>query len=363
MALRFLLNTSPGRICHIPRVLYHWRYLDSSTSKSIDSKPYAVVAGKRAIEQYLGTRGVDAEVMDGMWPGAFRVKYRLDPSVMVSVVIPTRDQAAVTRRCMDGLLHQTHYRNFEILLVDNQSTEPEALTYFASLEAHPQVRVLRYDQPFNFSAINNFAVKEAKGQCLVFLNNDVEVVDADWLEELVSQAMRPEVGAAGAWLLYPDHTVQHAGILTGVCGLAVEAFKHQLEWNIGHMGRAHLNQNYSAVTGACLATRKEVFVRLGGFDAENLAVAYNDVDYCLRVQRELGLWVTWTPHAKLIHHESLSRGQETSPEKRARFERESAFFSKKWQDRILRDPLYNPNLTLLDPRFSLAWPPRIESGF
>lgn len=360
MALRFLLHTSPDKIRHIPRVLYHWRYLDSSTSKSIDSKPYAVVAGKKAIENYLESRGKQASVTEGMWPGAYRVKYALETEVKASIIIPTRDQAKVTRQCIESVLNETTYSNFEVLLIDNQSTEPETLEFFESLEGESRVRVLKYNHPFNFSAINNYAVTESTGEVLVFLNNDIEVFEPGWLEELVSQAMRPEVGVAGAWLLYPDHSVQHAGILMGVCGIAVEAFKHQLEWSIGHMGRAHLNQSYSAVTGACLATRKTVFEQLNGFNEDELAVAYNDVDFCLRASRDAGLATVWTPYAKLIHHESVSRGYDVSEEKKLRIKQESDYMMKTWAHVIAKDPFYNPNLTQFNPQFGLAWPPRVE---
>ena len=359
MALRFILKTTPDRILHIPRILYHWRYLDTSTSKTIDSKPYALTAGKRAIQNYLDSQGKPAEVTDGMWAGAYRVKYEIPSSVKASIIIPTRNQKEVTQRCIDSILELTEYSNFEILLVDNQSDEPDALDWFSTLEGHDKIRVLRYDKPFNYSAINNWAAKQSEGDVLVLLNNDVEVLEPGWLEELISQSMRAEIGVAGGWLLYPDHRVQHAGILLGVCGIAVEAFKFQLEWNIGHMGRAHLNQYYSAVTGACLATRKSVWEDLGGMNEVELGVAYNDVDYCLRAKRDLDLATTWTPYAKLVHHESVSRGYEVTDEQKARMERESGYMSQQWGSVIDRDPYFNANLSKFDPRFNLAWPPRV----
>jgi glycosyltransferase involved in cell wall biosynthesis len=360
LALRFLLKIDAGKIHHIPRVLYHWRYLETSTSMSIDTKPYAVEAGKRAIEKFLKARGHTAEVSPGMSPGSYRVKYQLTSDPRASIIIPTRDQRAVTERCIQSILEKTTYENYEILLIDNQSSEPDMINYLNELQTSERVSVLPYDRPFNFSAINNFAARKASGEVLVFLNNDMEVIEAAWLEELVSQSIRPEIGAAGAWLLYPDHTVQHAGVLLGVGGIAVEAFKHQLEWNIGHMGRAHLNQNYSAVTGACLATRKTVFEQLSGFNEEDLAIAYNDVDYCLRLQRDLALLVTWTPYAKLYHHESISRGYEVSEEQMQRLEKESAYMTSQWAEVIQCDPYYNPNLTQFGTDFTLAWPPRVS---
>jgi len=358
MALRFILKTRPERILHIPKVLYHWRYLDTSTSKTIDSKPYAVTAGKRAIEQYLSGCGKHADVVEGMWPGAFRVKYHLKSGTKASIIIPTRNQKAVTQRCIESIFKHTQSPDYEILLVDNQSDENDALEWFSSLEADPRIKVLRYDAPFNYSAINNYAANHANGEVLVLLNNDVEVLDEHWLEELCSQALRPEVGVVGGWLLYPDHRVQHAGILLGVCGIAVEAFKFQLEWNIGHMGRAHLNQYYSAVTGACMATRKSVWHALEGLNEQELGVAYNDVDYCLRAYRDQGLATVWTPYTKLIHHESVSRGYEVTEAQKARMERESAYMMAQWSEVIERDPYYNPNLSKFDPQFNLAWPPR-----
>ncbi len=360
MALRFIEKTDASRIRHIPRILYHWRYLESSTAMSIESKPYAVTAGQKAIENHLKNRGIAATVSEGMWAGAFRVKYHLPNPVQISIIIPTRDQLEVTRQCIDSILKQSEYSHYEILLLNNQSEQPETLEYFKSLQGNPMVRILDYDHPFNFSAINNWGAQQAQGDVLLFLNNDIEVTDGGWLEELVSQAMREEIGAAGGWLLYPDHRVQHAGVVMGVGGVAVEAFKNQLEWNIGHMGRAHLTQNYSAVTGACLATRKDVFEKLGGFNEEALTVAYNDVDYCLRAKRELGLKTVWTPYSKLIHHESISRGYEISDEKKQRLEKESVYMYKNWAAEIEADPYYNPNLTKYDTQFFLAWPPRVN---
>jgi glycosyltransferase involved in cell wall biosynthesis/uncharacterized coiled-coil protein SlyX len=358
LALRFLRKIDTREIVHIPKVLYHWRYLDTSTSKSIDTKPYAVDAGKRAIERFLDARDLKAEVLPGLSPGSYRVRYEAPEGLKASIIIPTRDQKEVTERCISSILQKTSGAEYEILLVDNQSAEADMLEYMETLSTEDRVTVVKYDQPFNFSAINNFTAEKASGDILVFLNNDVEVIEEEWLSELVAQCSRPDIGVAGGWLLFPDHTVQHAGILMGVGGVAVEAFKHQLEWNIGHMGRAHLNQNYSAVTGACLATPKAVFEKLQGFNERDLAVAYNDVDYCLRVQRDLGLLVTWSPYAKLFHHESASRGYEISDEKKQRLEQESAFMRAEWADVISRDPYYNPNLTQFGTDFSLAWPPR-----
>ena len=360
LALRFIARSDPSRIHHIPRVLYHWRYTETSTAHSIDSKPYAVVAGKRAIEAFIRTKGWHATVSDGPWQGAFRVKFGLTRPVQASILIPTRNQMQVTRQCIDSILEKTAYRSFEIVLLNNQSDEPEMLEYLDTLKRHPQVHVSDWDHPFNFSAINNHGAEVANGEVLVFLNNDIEVTDPEWLEELVSQTMRPEIGAVGARLLYPDHTVQHAGVVLGVGGIAVEAFKFLSEWDIGHMGRAHLPQWYSAVTGACLATRKEVFVKAGGFNTDALAVAYNDVDYCLRLKRDLGLHTLWTPYARLIHHESVSRGYDITPEKKQRIDRESRYMLDTWGAVIENDPYYNPNLTRNETNFFLAWPPRVD---
>jgi GT2 family glycosyltransferase len=285
------------------------------------------------------------------------VRWRIPaPPPLASLIIPTRDAPGLLKVCVDSLLQITTYRQFELLVVDNQSTDPEALAYFKALEERGIARVIRFDQPFNFSAINNLGVREARGQVVGLLNNDLEIVDPGWLEEMVSHAVRRDVGAVGARLLYPDGTVQHGGVILGIAGLASHAHKHASGDDDGYFSRARLVQNVSAVTGACLLIRRETYLRVGGFD-EELAVAFNDVDFCLRV-RANGLRNVWTPFATLVHHESRTRGPEDTPAKRSRFRAERDRVLARWGPELRDDPAYNPNLTLESEDYSLAWPPR-----
>jgi GT2 family glycosyltransferase len=280
------------------------------------------------------------------------------PPPLVSLIIPTRDRRELLEPCVESLLAKTGYRNFELIVVDNESRDPAALDFLASLERRGAARVLRDGRPFNFSALNNLAVAQARGEIVGLLNNDLEVVEEGWLEEMTSHAMRPEVGAVGARLLYPDRTVQHAGVILGIGGIADHAHKHLNADAPGYTFRARLTQNVSAVTAACLLIRKQTYLAAGGLD-EQFAVAFNDVDFCLRV-RALGLRNLWTPFATLIHHESKSRGRETTPARMARFRGEIRALEQRWGKALLEDPAYNPNLTLDATNFSLAWPPRVH---
>jgi GT2 family glycosyltransferase len=274
----------------------------------------------------------------------------------VSLIIPTRDQVELLRTCISSIFDKTDYPDFEVLIVDNQSSEPATLEYFAELAAEPRIKVVPYDAPFNYSAINNHAAALASGQILGLVNNDIEVESAGWLQEMVSQAVREDVGAVGAMLLYPNDTIQHAGVIVGLHGIAGHVYAGLPRNHPGQMGRALLVQEMSAVTAACLLVRKSVFDQVGGLD-EGLSVAFNDIDFCLRV-RARGYRNLWTPHAVLYHHESASRGSEDTPEKQARFNAEIDFMQSRWGDLLLRDPSYNPNLSLGAGQFELAFPPR-----
>jgi GT2 family glycosyltransferase len=282
-----------------------------------------------------------------------RVRWPLASQPLVSLIIPTRDGRALLETCIESLRRVTTYRKYEIVVVDNGTTDPSTLDYLAKLE-----RVLRWPHPFNFSAINNFAVRQARGEVVGLLNNDLEFVDGGWLEEMLSHALRPDVGCVGAKLLYPDRTVQHAGVILGIGGVADHIHKNLPEDAPGYCGRAIATQNFSAVTAACMLVRKKTWEDVGGFD-EEFAVAFNDVDFCLRV-RERGLRNLWTPYAKVIHHESKSRGSENTVPKWLRFRGEMARLKKRWGKALLEDPAYNPNLTLDAKNVSLAWPPRVR---
>ena len=282
-----------------------------------------------------------------------------DLAPRVSVIIPTRNGLKVLKPCLTSLLGITRYPDLEVLVVDNGSDDPATLQFLAELEGQGKIRVLRDPGPFNYSALNNQAVEQASGELICLLNNDIEVIDPGWLEELVVQALRPGVGAVGARLLYPNRTLQHGGVLLGVGGVANHA---HLGWpgdHPGYFSRAQLTQEMAAVTGACLLVSRANYLVVGGLDADNLKVAFNDVDFCLKL-REQGLQNVYVPAAKLIHHESVSRGQDLSPEKAARFAAEVAWMQQRWGEQLPHDPAYNPNLSLDNPHFRLAWPPRLE---
>ncbi len=273
--------------------------------------------------------------------------------------MPTRDRADLLEGAVESILARTDYPDYEIVVVDNGSTQPDALAYLENLERQPRIRVLRYDRPFNFSAINNFAARQCTSPILGLLNNDVVVIGAGWLAELVSHAVRPEVGAVGAMLYYPDDTIQHAGIIVGYGGAAINCYGGVPRGSGGYFSRLGTVQNYSAVTGACLLTRANVFAELGGLNETDLAVAFNDVDYCLRV-RERGLLVTWTPHAELYHLESVSRGDDMARDKILRFRAEEAYLARRWADVLAHDPYYNPNLSNWEGLFELGEDVRVK---
>lgn len=356
LALRSLAALEPDEIRHIPNVLYHWRAGPGSTATGPEEKPYALNASVRAVTDYLRSQDSLAEVFPSpLIEGMLRVQHPIpDPAPLVSLIIPTRNGLRLLRQCIDSVRAKTDYPNYEILVVDNQSDEAETINYLKGLHSTGSARVAPYDQPFNFSAINNFAVNQATGDYLCFLNNDIEVIDRGWLAEMVSQAARPEIGAVGARLLYPDGRLQHGGVITGLGGVAGHAMKYLPVDAKGYNGRAVIAQNYSAVTAACMVVRREVFEQVGGFDVEHLGVAFNDVDLCLRI-RELGYRNLWTPYAELYHHESASRGPENTAEKQQRFAGEIAYMKSRWGEGLMRDPAYNPNLTLDREDFSLNW--------
>lgn len=358
LALRVLERLRPEQVRHIPRVLYHWRAIAGSTALSGDEKNYAAEAGRRAVREHLQRRGLRAEVTPA--PGAAdfnRVRFALpEPAPLVSLIIPTRDHAALLQTCLDSVLERSSYPAYEILVIDNGSVEPETAALFARLPGD-RVRVLRDDAPFNYSALNNRAAREARGELLCLMNNDIEVLTPDWLEEMVSFAAQPDIGCVGARLWYPDGRLQHGGVIHGLGGVAGHSHKYAPRDYVGYFHRAVLHQDFSAVTAACLVVRKAVYEQVGGLD-ESLAVAFNDVDFCMRV-REAGYRNVWTPYAEMIHHESVTRGQEDNPEKQARFAGEIRRMQARWGDAILRDPAYSPNLSLDHEDFSLAWPPRV----
>jgi len=356
LMLRVIEKTD--RIYHIPRVLYHWRVVRGSTAMDVDKKSYSHDAGKRALVDYFERNGIEAEVEDGIRPTLYHVKRKLLYSPLVSIIIPTKDNAEVLKRCIDSIIQKTDYANYEILIINNSSQNKETYDYFEELRDERRIRVLEYDFTFNFSAINNFAVKHAKGDVLLFLNNDTEVINSDWLTSMLEHVQRKEVGAVGCKLMYPNGMVQHAGVILGLTGGVVEkgVAGHSHKWYIGpehgYFGRVDLIQNVSAVTAACMMIRKTVFEEVGGFD-EALTVAFNDVDLCLKI-RQKGYIIVYTPYACLYHYESLSRGYEDTPVKVERFNEEVKLVRGRWGSVIdAGDPYYSPNLTLSREDFSI----------
>ena len=359
LALRCIERIAPEQIQHIPRVLYHWRIHADSTAHSSDAKPTEMIAGERAINGHLDRMGVNAKA-DSLGHG-YRVRYALPECLpLVSLIIPTRNGLKLLQQCVESILAKTAYRHYEILIVDNGSDDPATLRYLKELASERCIRVIRDDRPFNYSELNNSAVKQARGEIIGLINNDIEVISPDWLSEMVSHALRPEVGAVGAKLLYADDTIQHAGVVLGVHGIAGHAHRFLPRDHVGYRGRAGLIQSFSVVTAACLLVRKSIYEELGGLNEIELQVACNDVDFCLRL-REAGYRNIWTPYAELYHHESATRGFDDTPEKLARSAKEVAYMQQRWGDTLLHDPAYNPNLSLDAEDFSLAWPPRVAS--
>tara|TARA_Y100001001_G_scaffold163790_1_gene193882 strand:+ start:31927 stop:33978 length:2052 start_codon:yes stop_codon:yes gene_type:complete len=338
-------SSAVARVAHLPVVLWH-RIGGGELVKTDE------------LCQHLEPLGLNASVEQDS-RGFPRIRYPLpDECPRVSVIIPTRNMLHFLKPCVDSLLDQTNWPDLEVLVVDNQSDCPDTLRYLAAIEADARVRVLRYDHPFNFSAINNFAAEHASGEVLCLLNNDTEVIQPGWLREMVSRLMQPGVGVVGARLYFSDGRLQHAGDVLGPGGCAAHLHGVIAGDDPGYMNRAVLPQDLSAVTAACLVTRKDLYQSLGGLDAANLSVAFNDVDYCLRV-REKGWAVLFTPYAELYHHESVSRGKDDNAEKAARAAREADYMRQRWWSVIDSDPFYNPNLNFAQPDFQLGRFPRV----
>lgn len=339
LSLRYMKNLPNCNVRHIPKVLYH------RCSKPTDANNIqrAHDAGLLALKHYFQGEAVGVEA--GITQTLYRVKYPL-PSMqpLVSIIVPTRDKVSLLRACVQSVEERTSYPNWELVIVDNGSVEHETHVYLDSLKSNRRIRVLRYDAPFNYSAINNYAVEHANGNVIALLNNDIEILTDDWLSEMVSHALRPEIGAVGAKLLYPDGVVQHAGVVLGIGGIAGHIFRFLPDAEVGYCNRAITTQNFLAVTGACLVVDRRKFIEVAGLN-EDLAVAFNDVDFCLKLI-SAGYRNIYTPFARMIHHESLTRGCDDTPEKKSIFENESSIIKRNWPDFVGRDPYYNVNLSL-----------------
>ena len=342
------------QVVHLPRVLFHARLgLPPSAG-------FATEAGVKALDSHFQRLDISAKA-ENIRHG-YRIRYTLpiDSQPLVSLIIPTRNGLDLLRQCITSIQQKTTYRHYEIIIVDNGSDDPAILAYFKSISTADNICILRIDTPFNYSALNNEAVKLAKGELVGLINNDIEVISPDWLEEMVSHALRPGVGAVGARLWFPDDTMQHGGVVLGMLGVAAHAHMRITRQELGYCGRASLTQNFSAVTAACLVIKKSTYDKLGGLNEIDLTVAFNDVDFCIRV-RDAGFRNIWTPFAELYHHESASRGYDNTPEKQRRASKEVSYMFQRWWDELATDPAYSPNLILQNDDFSYAWPPRVES--
>ncbi|MGO5231133.1 glycosyltransferase family 2 protein [Thermoguttaceae bacterium LCP21S3_D4] len=338
---------------HVPKVLYHWRCHPGSTAANQESKMYCYEAGKRAIEDHLKRMGEDGfQVVMTEHLGFYHVVYPIREQKKVSIIIPNKDQKEILERCIESIIQKTDYKNYEIIIVENNSTTNEIFEYYKTIEQRENIRVVIWKDKFNYSAINNFGVKYANGEYLLFLNNDIEVIRENWLSEMLANVQRKEVGIVGAKLLYPDNMVQHAGVIIGMGGIAGHPLSRHPADDCGYFARGIIQQNLNAVTAACMLTKKEVYEKVNGFE-EELAVAFNDIDFCLKV-RKAGYLIVYDPEALLYHHESISRGKEDTLEKRNRFEGEVDYMAKKWKDVLEKgDEYYNPNLSLLSGNFEL----------
>jgi O-antigen biosynthesis protein len=344
------LTEQAEKIVHVPHVLYYWRASEQSTAADISAKPYVMAAAKKALSDHLERVGLIGEVLDSAVPSTYRIRYALQGEPLISILIPSCDHWETLKRCVDSILEKSTYRKFEIIIIENNSTQQETFAYYKTLENQSQVRVIRWQDKFNYSAINNFGASHAKGDYFLLLNNDVSVITPEWLEEMLMFAQRDEVGAVGALLYYPSDKVQHAGIIVGIGGVAENAFKNARRGDFGYMSRLSIAQNLSAVTAACLLVSRKAYEQVGGLD-EGFEVAFNDVDFCMQL-RKAGYLNVFTPYAQLYHYESESRGAENTPEKRKRFQGEIARFQTRWQAEMSAgDPYYNPNLSLRSTDF------------
>lgn len=339
------------QIVHIPKILYHWRVHKASTADNPASKMYAFDAGKRAIEEHLVRCRTKGTVQHTKDLGFYRVKYEICGEPLVSIIIPNKDQSEALKKCLDSIREKTSYRNYEIIIVENNSEEPETFAFYKKI-AGEKIKIVTWEGEFNYSAINNFGVRHARGDYLLLLNNDVEIINGDWLTEMLSHCQRKEVGIVGAKLYYPDNTIQHAGIIIGIGGVAGSVFVGLPRAFSGYLHKASIQLDLSAVTAACMLVKRSVFEQVGGLE-EKLKVAFNDVDFCLRV-REKGYLVVYDPYAELYHYESKTRGAEDTKEKIRRFQTEIEYMRSHWIGLLKKgDPYYNCNLSLTKWDYSL----------
>ncbi|MBI4948368.1 glycosyltransferase family 2 protein [Candidatus Berkelbacteria bacterium] len=339
------------QIMHIPKILYHWREHANSTSTNSGSKNYANYSTQRAVNLYLKRKKLPARVIEGPLFASARTIYYLESEPLISIIIPTKNHVDTLRTCISSITNRSTYQNLEIIVVDTGSKEDIVFDYYKSL-SDPRIKIINWNRPFNYSAVNNFAAERCGGEYLIFLNNDTEVITAGWIEYLLEYCQQKDIGAVGAKLLYPDNTLQHAGVIIGIGGVAGHSHKHLPENFGGYFGRLSYPINVSAVTAACLMIKRELFQKIGGFD-ESYPLAFNDVDLCMKIT-EQNQQIVWTPYAKLYHYESKTRGYEDTPERQARFLKEINRFKAKWKKQLQQgDPFYNKNLSLTKEDYSI----------
>jgi len=339
-------------IDRVEKILYHWRAIKGSTAYGSSEKEYAHISGLKALQDYFIHKNSAIKIDNGLLPNTYKVIYPLLKIPLVSIIIPTRNGYELLHKCIESILTKTLYSNYEIIIVDNETNCDKTLKYFEKLRKYENIKILQYHKTFNYSAINNYAVSQSNGEVIALLNNDIEVINETWLNEMVMHALREEIGAVGAKLYYADNTLQHAGVVLGIGGVAGHSHKYFSKNAYGYFSRLQIVQNYSAVTGACLVVRKKLFNEVDGLDEVNLTVAFNDVDFCLKLL-EHGYRNVWTPYAKLYHYESKSRGSEDTPHKRKRFNQEVEYMQKRWLKYLKDDKSYNCNLTDKYENFNL----------
>ena len=340
------------KIAHIPKVLYHWRVHKASTADNPLSKKYAYDAGKRAVLDHIHRCGEEAEVTDTKFPGFYRVEYKVQGEPLVSILIPNKDERDTLKQCLDSIKEKSTYHNYEIIIIENNSTKQETFDYYKEIDGKDNIRVVYWKSGFNYSALNNFGYTFAKGEYILCLNNDVSVITPDWLERMIGQCQRRQVGITGVKLYYPDDTIQHAGVIVGIGGVAGAMFVGMKRERSGYLRKAILQQDLSAVTAACMMVDRGAWEAAGGFN-EDLAVAFNDIDFCLKV-REAGYLVVYEPNVELYHYESKSRGYEDTPEKQKRFQGEVNYMKEHWSHILEEgDPYYNKNFSLNTCNYTL----------
>lgn len=347
------LTERAKNIVHIPKALYFWRSHKASVASDVSAKPYVIDSAKRALSAHIERLGLVGRVEDSIVPTTYKIQYDIIGEPLISIIIPNKDHIEDLEKCLNSVYGKSTYKNFEVIVAENNSVESETFEYYKTLESkYNNLKIVTWKREFNYSAINNFAVKTTRGEYVLLLNNDIEIITPDWIEQMLMFAQRSDVGAVGAKLYYDDNTIQHAGVIVGLGGVAGHAHKGFAYDDPGYMARASIVQNFSACTAACLLVRKDVYNEVGGLD-EDYAVAFNDIDFCMSI-RKAGYLIVFTPYAEFYHYESKSRGLEDTTEKRARFNGEVIRFQSRWAKELKKgDPYYNPNLSLDSEDFAL----------